>query len=565
MPNFKSLGLAEPLEAALDKLGYTTPTPIQLQAIPDVLKGRDLMGIAQTGTGKTAAFSLPLLNHIATVDIDPPKRGARVLILAPTRELASQIAVSVRDYGEKIEYLSVLAVFGGAPIQKQIKRLVGGVDVLVATPGRLMDLIERKACKLGDVEILVLDEADQMMDMGFIHALRKIIPMLPKERQTLFFSATMLPPIMKLAGQFLTNPVKVSVTPANKTADKVTQEVIFANKTEKLDLLTLYLLKPEVERSLVFTRTKHGADRVVKRLNQRGIQAIAIHGNKSQNQRQRALGAFRDGTVDVLVATDVAARGIDIEGITHVFNYEVPNVPEQYVHRIGRTARAHAEGKAIAFVASDERPYLKSIQKLLKMEIPVSPLPDEFNKQSAQLKNLKPIEKSAESLLHPEQPRRKGRGKSRKKARIAGDKRQNKSDSKPRGRSDTERSNSEKPKSARAPHKARPEGESRAARKAKNQAEHAKKHSKRPPRGKPSEGATRADRPHKSKSEGYRSRSTNPNQGSSSSDKPNTSKQGRPQKPGGSKGGKPGQNRKPGKPKVGGGEGGYGKPRNRSR
>ena len=566
MQNFKSLGLSEPLEAALDKLGYTTPTPIQLEAIPDVLKGRDLMGIAQTGTGKTAAFSLPLLNHIASVDVDPPKRGARVLILAPTRELASQIAVSVRDYGQMIEYLSVLAVFGGAPIQKQIKKLVGGVDVLVATPGRLMDLIERKACKLGDVEILVLDEADQMMDMGFIHALRKIIPMLPKERQTLFFSATMLPPIMKLAGQFLTNPVKVSVTPANKTADKVTQEVLFANKTEKLDLLTLYLLKPEVERSLVFTRTKHGADRVVKRLNQRGIQAIAIHGNKSQNQRQRALGAFRDGTVDVLVATDVAARGIDIEGITHVFNYEIPNVPEQYVHRIGRTARAHAEGKAIAFVSSDERPYLKAIQKILKMEIPVTSLPEEFNKKSAQLKNLKPVEKSAESMLKPDTPTRKGRGKSRKKARIAGDKRQQDKRQSKGGSEFRERSNTEKPKSSRSAHKSRPEGESRAARKAKNQAEHAKKHSKRPPRDKSKEGEARTDRPHKSKSNSYRSRTEKPNQGQSSSDKPRQDRSQKPtQKPAGQKGGKPGHKNKTGRAPIGGGSGGYGKPKNRSR
>lgn len=580
MPNFKSLNLAEPLERALDKLGYTTPTPIQSQAIPDVLKGRDLMGIAQTGTGKTAAFSLPLLHHIATVDRDPPKRGARVLILAPTRELASQIAVSVRDYGEQIEYLSVLTVFGGAPIQKQIKRLVGGVDVLVATPGRLIDLIDRKACKLGDVEILVLDEADQMMDMGFIHALRKIIPLLPKDRQTLFFSATMLPPIMKLAGQFLTNPVKVSVTPANKTADKVTQEVIFANKTEKLDLLTLHLLKPEVERSLVFTRTKHGADRVVKRLNQRGIQAIAIHGNKSQNQRQRALGAFREGMVNVLVATDVAARGIDIEGITHVFNYEIPNVPEQYVHRIGRTARAHAEGKAIAFVASDERPYLKSIQKLLKMQIPVTPLPDEFNKKSAALKNLKPVEKSAESILKPDAPTRKGRGKSRKKSR----------NSKDRNRQDGHTGSREKPssetsKSSRPKHKPRPEGESRAARKAKNQAEHAKKHSKRPSREASKDREARPNRPRSNDSGPYRSRtktttSDRPlNSGKPSSDnsrddrpraarsktsgRPNDGQKGRKGTSG--KSGKAGPKKKRGRAKIGGGSGGYGKPRNRSR
>ena len=314
--DFKSLALAPQLHKALEKLGYTTPTPIQEKAIPDVLKGKDLMGIAQTGTGKTAAFALPTLSHICNHAKEAPKRGARCLVLAPTRELASQIAVSFRDYGREIEHLSVMTVFGGVPISRQIKKLVGGNDILVATPGRLIDLLDRKAITLKDVEVLILDEADQMMDMGFIHALKKIVPQVPKKRQTLFFSATMVPAIKKLAGQFLTDPVTVSVTPPNSTAKRVTQQVIFVNQAEKQGLLSLSLLQEDVERALVFTRTKHGADRVVKRLAQVGILAVAIHGNKSQGQRQRALQAFRDGDITILVATDIAARGIDIEGIT---------------------------------------------------------------------------------------------------------------------------------------------------------------------------------------------------------------------------------------------------------
>lgn len=383
MTDFKSLKLAPAVDKALARLGYTQPTPIQQKAIPDVLKGRDLMGIAQTGTGKTAAFSLPTLSHIANHPKDPPKRGARVLILAPTRELASQIAVSVRDYGVSMPELTVTCVFGGVPIARQIKRLVRGNDVLVATPGRLIDLIGRKDVRLSDIEILILDEADQMMDMGFIHALRQIIPHVPKERQTLFFSATMTPQIKKLAAQFLTDPVHVSVAPPNSTADKIEQSLIFVDKKEKQDLLALTLLRPEIERALIFTRTKHGADRVVKRLAKVGIEAIAIHGNKSQGQRTRALAAFREAQVRFLIATDIAARGIDIEGITHVINFEIPNVPEQYVHRIGRTARAGRAGRAIAFVDSEERAYLKGIQKLLKMDIPVEPLPEQFNSKAA--------------------------------------------------------------------------------------------------------------------------------------------------------------------------------------
>ena len=415
MSDFKSLKLVSPLERALDELGYTSPTPIQFEAIPSVLEGRDLMGIAQTGTGKTAAFALPILNHIIANEKEPPKRGARVLVLAPTRELASQITQSFQDYGRFIDHLSVATIFGGVPIPKQIKRLVGGNDILVATPGRLLDLLNRKAIALSDIEILVLDEADQMMDMGFIHDLRKIIPFLPQDRQTLFFSATMAAPIKKLSKQFLDNPVHVAVTPANTTAEKVEQRIIFINAAEKQSLLALTLLDPEVEQALVFTRTKHGADRVVKRLAKVGIRAIAIHGNKSQSQRQRALAAFRDGEIKVLIATDVAARGIDIDGISHVINFEIPNVAEQYVHRIGRTARANRSGVAISFFAPEERAYLKDIQKLLKTDIPVFDIPEDFVNKARKLGARTP-------LPAPEKPApqaRKGRGKSRRKKKAA--------------------------------------------------------------------------------------------------------------------------------------------------
>ena len=530
MSDFKSLDLAPQLHKALELLGYTTPTPIQAQAIPDVLKGRDLMGIAQTGTGKTAAFALPTLSHIISDERDLPKRGTRCLVLSPTRELASQISVSFRDYGRMIEDLSVTTVFGGVPISRQIKKLVGGNDVIVATPGRLIDLLDRKAITLKDVEVLILDEADQMMDMGFIHALKKIVPLLPKDRQTLFFSATMVPAIKKLAGQFLTDPVTVSVTPPNSTAKRVTQQIYFVNQAEKQGLLSLSLLEPDVNRALVFTRTKHGADRVVKRLAQVGILAVAIHGNKSQGQRQRALQSFRDGDVTVMVATDIAARGIDIEGITHVINYEIPNVPEQYVHRIGRTGRANREGKAIAFVSGDERKYLKDIQKLLKKDIPVTPLPDEFLKKVGELKYRKALPPPPKAKPDP----RKGRGKSKKKkARYSKDKaaKDNSTDKPkdlserkshrkgPKADSTFEKSgefrrdkpskkswnHNEKPRSRvkpknkkrpeevsseTSPHKARPNkpkkpkgtGESRAERKARNQAQHAKQHSRRKPR-----------------------------------------------------------------------------------
>lgn len=493
MSDFKSLNLAAPINSALEELGYTTPTPIQLQAIPDVLKGRDLMGIAQTGTGKTAAFSLPLLNHICLNDHEPPKKGARALILAPTRELASQIAESVREYGKNMEFLSVAIVYGGVPIQRQIKRLSGGNDIIVATPGRLIDLLDRRSVTLKDIEFLILDEADQMMDMGFIHALKKIVPLLPKERQTLFFSATMVPAIKKLAGQFTRDPVTVSVSPANSTAEKVEQRLTFVDKAEKQNLLGLSLLDPEVDRALVFTRTKHGADRVVKRLAQIGIDSMAIHGNKSQAQRQRALLAFREDKIKVLVATDVAARGIDIPGITHVFNFEIPNVPEQYVHRIGRTARANRSGVAHAFVDKEERAYLKDIQKLLKTTIPVVELPEEFVQKARALKTRTPIVKPAQ----PKQEPRKGRGKSKKKARFSKD-RDNKSRG---GRSQDNRGGENRDSRGKASERTRnPAQESRTD----------KPRSDRPRSDKPREDRPRSDRPRSDKPRSDKPRSDTP-------------------------------------------------------
>lgn len=377
MTQFSDLGLAAPIQAALDSEGYVTPTPIQAQAIPPLLKGRDLLGIAQTGTGKTAAFSLPALHHLSA----NPKRAlpqtCRMLVLAPTRELASQIADSMRTYGKNLK-LSVATVFGGVPVGRQIRQMQIGVDILVATPGRLLDLIDQRALSLRAVEIFVLDEADQMLDLGFIHALKRIVPLLPKQRQSLFFSATMPKTIGELADKFLTDPVKVAVAPVSSTAERVDQYLTYVNQAEKQALLTLKLRELEIGRALVFSRTKHGADRIVRHLGAAGINASAIHGNKSQPQREKALAAFRDGSAPILVATDIAARGIDVDGVTHVFNFDIPDVPEQYVHRIGRTARAGASGMAMAFVSPDERGNMKDVIKLTKVHPTELPLPENF-------------------------------------------------------------------------------------------------------------------------------------------------------------------------------------------
>ncbi len=390
MTTFESLGLAQPLLAALEDEGYLTPTPIQLQAIPPALEGKDLLGIAQTGTGKTAAFALPILHYLIGNPAQRRKMAPRVLVLAPTRELATQIADSFRAYARFIK-LNVMTVFGGVPIPRQEKQLATGVDVLVATPGRLLDLVDRRSLLLDQVEVLVLDEADQMLDLGFIHSLKRIAQILPRQRQSLFFSATMPTAIAELAGRYLSDPVKVAVAPVASTAERVRQHVTFVNQAEKQALLTMTLRQPEFAKCLVFTRTKHGADRVVRHLIGAGIRSAAIHGNKSQPQRERALEQFKKGEIGVLVATDIAARGIDIDAVSHVINFELPNVPEQYVHRIGRTARAGLDGIAVSFCAPDEKPYLKDIEKLTRMKIDPMPLPENFLKEAARLPKPLPV------------------------------------------------------------------------------------------------------------------------------------------------------------------------------
>ena len=374
MASFSAFGLLPPICTALAGEGYDAPTPIQAQSIPHILAGRDLCGIAQTGTGKTAAFALPILDRLANARRKPPPRGCRALVLSPTRELASQIAASFQRYGAGLR-LSVAAVFGGVPLGPQERRLATGVDILVATPGRLLDLIDRRALALTGVEILVLDEADRMLDLGFIHALKRIVRLLPTRRQTLLFSATMPKTIAALAEDYLADPVRVAVAPAATTVERVEQGVFFVANEGKRDLLARMLSEPRFERVLVFTRTKRGADRVARHLQGAGIAAAAIHGNKSQPQRERALAGFRAGSSRVLVATDIAARGIDVDGVSHVINFELPNVPEDYVHRIGRTARAGAAGSAIAFCSNEEKPYLRGIEKLIRTAVRVMPLP----------------------------------------------------------------------------------------------------------------------------------------------------------------------------------------------
>ena len=405
--SFETLGLSQSVLQALELKGYGTPTPIQQQAIPLVLEGRDLLGIAQTGTGKTAAFMLPSIDRLVAADKRPKPRTCRMLVLAPTRELASQIADSARDYA-KFAHLKVVTVFGGTSVNKNRQDVARGVDILIATPGRLVDLTDQKALDLSQVEILVLDEADQMMDLGFIHALRAIVRMLPQKRQTLFFSATMPNQIKQLAGQYLTDPAQVSVAPAATTAERVQQFVCFVGQSEKQALLTLALRKGlqsgEMDRVLVFTRTKHGADRVVKKLAQSNIPANAIHGNKSQPQRERALDEFKAGRAKILVATDIAARGIDVTGISHVVNFELPNVAEQYVHRIGRTARAGREGVAISFCAQDEREYLRDIQKLTRVTLDQVPLPEGLRAE------VEIVSKHVEPVRGPRGNPRGGRG-----------------------------------------------------------------------------------------------------------------------------------------------------------
>ncbi len=369
MTTFQDLGLAKPLLATLAQEGYERPTPIQAQAIPHVLAGRDLLGIAQTGTGKTAAFALPILQRLDADRRPAPRRGCRALVLSPTRELASQIADSFRTYGRLMGF-TVAVVFGGVKYGAQTRALAGGVDILVATPGRLIDHMQQKTAELSATEVFVLDEADQMLDLGFLQPIRRIVATLPKVRQNLFFSATMPGEIGKLAADLLRDPARVEVTPQATTVERIAQSVLFVEAARKAALLCELIAEMPKAKALVFTRTKRGADRVARYLERGGLSAAAIHGDKTQGQRERALAAFKAGEVQTLVATDIAARGIDIDAVSHVFNHDLPNVPEAYVHRIGRTARAGAEGVAISLVADDERSLLKDIEKVTRQRVP---------------------------------------------------------------------------------------------------------------------------------------------------------------------------------------------------
>jgi len=448
--HFADLGLSQPVLQALDLKGYSTPTPIQAQAIPPVLEGRDLLGVAQTGTGKTAAFMLPAIDRLRASENRIPFKSCRMLVLAPTRELAGQIAESARDYGA-LAGLKVQSIVGGTSVNKDRNKLHRGTDILVATPGRLLDLIDQKAFNLSGVEVLVLDEADQMLDLGFIHALRRISQLVPKDRQTLFFSATMPKQIKELVAGYCRNPVHVSVTPQSTTAERIDQYLFMVQQNEKTALLETILsgrhkVPGEPDLVLIFTRTKHGADRVVKKLSQAGIRSNAIHGNKTQGQRQRALDEFKRGKTTILVATDVAARGIDIPGVSHVINYELPNVPEQYVHRIGRTARAGADGVAIAFCAEDERAYLKDIQKTTGSSLERLDLPENFRAVVEGVGPTKPAPRGATRVSSKKIKAKPARSNNRQG---------------PRGASGAENSAaSSKPKPKHPSRKGRPQGKS---------------------------------------------------------------------------------------------------------
>jgi ATP-dependent RNA helicase RhlE len=371
LTSFHHFTLNAAIMRALVEEKYVTPTPIQAQTIPNVMSGRDVIGIAQTGTGKTAAFALPILHHLAASPRPPARESCRILVLSPTRELSGQILDSFRAYGRHLRVRAALAI-GGVSMGGQIRALLNGVDILVATPGRLLDLVKSNALRLSEVECLVLDEADRMLDMGFIHDIRKIVAKLPVDRQTLMFSATMPRAIAELAAHMLRDPIKVAAAPSASTVDRVEQRVIRVDRSAKPAVLIDVLRRETIDRALIFTRTKHGADKVVRGLIRAGIGAEAIHGNKSQNQRERVLAAFRKGDVRILVATDIAARGIDVDGVSHVVNFDLPNVAEIYVHRIGRTARAGAEGVAISLCDGGEMAFLRDIEKLIRMIIPLS-------------------------------------------------------------------------------------------------------------------------------------------------------------------------------------------------
>ncbi len=409
---FDSLNLIEPILRALQTEGYTTPTPIQQQAIPIVLEGKDLLGCAQTGTGKTAAFSIPLLQLL--YQRKTPNKNIKALILTPTRELAIQIDESIAAYG-KHTGLTHAVIFGGVSQFAQTQALKRGVDILIATPGRLLDLMQQGYVSLQQLQFFVLDEADRMLDMGFIHDVKKVIAKLPAKRQTLFFSATMPPEIAGLANSILHQPQKVEVTPVSSTVEKIEQSVYFVEKQDKRALLHHLLADQNIKTVLVFTRTKHGADKVVKDLQRSNIGAAAIHGNKSQNARQRALTDFKNGALRVLVATDIAARGIDVDQLSHVINYELPDVPETYVHRIGRTGRAGASGIAISFCDAEEKVNLKDIQKLISIQIPhVNDHP--YAMRDISLSSFKPVTKQPQQQRNHTQRRSFRGGDSRRYA-----------------------------------------------------------------------------------------------------------------------------------------------------
>jgi ATP-dependent RNA helicase RhlE len=386
---FKDLGLAEPILKALEQEGYSNPTPIQEQAIPILLQGKDLLGVAQTGTGKTAAFGIPILHHLYEgISLRQNKRKIKALVVTPTRELAIQIGESFTAYG-KHTGLRNTVIFGGVKQGQQVRALQNGVDILVATPGRLLDLMNQGYISFRDLEFVVLDEADQMLDMGFIHDIKKIIAKLPPKRQSLFFSATMPKSIVELSRKMLGDFERVTIKPEQATAEKVEQGVYFVSKSNKPKLLVHLLHEKPNDSVLVFSRTKHGANKIVKKLDHAGISSAAIHGNKSQTARQKALGAFKEGKLKILVATDIAARGIDVDSLSLVVNYDLPNVSETYVHRIGRTGRANASGIALSFCMAEERPYLRDIEKLIKQEVPrlgEHPFMDEVSEKETEVR-----------------------------------------------------------------------------------------------------------------------------------------------------------------------------------
>ncbi len=396
---FKELNIIDPILKALEEEGYTKPTTIQAEAIPIVLQGKDLLGCAQTGTGKTAAFAIPILQLLLSNTINQKKRKVRSLIVTPTRELAIQIDESFRAYGRHTGLISTV-IFGGVNQSQQVNALKNGVDIVIATPGRLLDIMSQGFLTLANIEIFVLDEADRMLDMGFKHDVKKLLAAIPLKRQSLFFSATMPPDIIKLASTILHNPSKVTVTPISSTADIIQQFVYFVDKENKNNLLIDVLNDKNIKTALVFTRTKHGADKVVKHLIKHNIKAEAIHGNKSQNARQRALSNFKDQTTRILVATDIAARGIDIDELEFVVNFEMSNVAETYVHRIGRTGRAGAKGTALSFCDAEEKSYLNDVEKLIGKKIPV------IDKHPFPLLNHHPVKAAVQRPARPDRQKR---------------------------------------------------------------------------------------------------------------------------------------------------------------